>query len=74
MVNHIMEVRESEDMLHWSAPVQLTREGELFGEHYVGIYDSGTQNQTNVIEGDTAVILTNGNGTDVTRYEVELRS
>ncbi len=74
MVNHIMEVRESEDMLHWSVPVQLTREGELFGEHYVGLYDSGTQNQTNVIEGDTAVILTNGNGTDVTRYEVELRS
>ncbi len=74
MVNHIMEVRESEDLLHWSDPVQLTREGEPFGGHYVGLYDGGTKNQTNVIEGDTAVILTNGNGTDVTRYEVEIRS
>ena len=72
MVNPIMEVRESEDMLHWSEPVQLTRDGELFGGHYVGLYEGGTAGQTNLIKGDDMVILTNGNGTDVTKYEVRI--
>jgi len=73
MVNPIMEVRESEDMLHWSEPVQLTRDGELFGGHYVGLYEGGTEGQTNLIKGDDMVILTNGNGTDVTRYEAKIQ-
>lgn len=74
MVNPIMEVRESEDMLHWSAPVKLVREGELFGGHYVGLYEPGTEGQTFTVSGDDMVVLTNGNGTDITRYDVRIES
>ena len=67
MVNPIMEVRESDDMLHWSEPIRMTRDGEDFGGHYVGFYSDSAAGQPFVIEGDTLAILRNGNGTDVTR-------
>ena len=74
MVNPIMEIRESDDMVHWSEPVQLTREGELFGGHYVGLYSPDTEGQTFTISGDDMVVLTNGNGTDITGYDVRIES
>ena len=67
MVNPIMKVWESDDMLHWSEPITLTRDGGDFGAHYCGMYASDTVAQPNVISGDELVILTNGNGTDVTK-------
>ena len=72
MVNPIMEVRESEDLIHWSDPVRLTRDGEEFGGHYAGLYASDTVNSPNVIEGDAPIVLLNGNGTDVTRHETRI--
>ena len=73
MVNPIMEIRESEDLIHWSDPVQLTRNGELFGGHYCGLYAADNTRHNNVISADTLMVLTNGNGTDVTRYEAKIQ-
>jgi len=67
MVNPIMEVRESDDMLRWSQPIRMTRNGEDFGGHYAGFYSDSSTGQPFVIDEDTLVILRNGNGTDVTR-------
>lgn len=67
MVNPIMEVRESDDMLHWSDPIRITRDGEDFGGHYVGFYSDSDKEQPFIIDRDTLAILRNGNGTDVTR-------
>lgn len=72
MVIHIMEVRESDDLVHWSKPVHLVHNGAEFGEHYVGFYSPDTHGSPSVIQGNALVILTNGNGTDVTRYEAEI--
>lgn len=73
MVNPIMEVRESDDLIHWSTPVRLTRDGAEFGGHYCGMYSCGTESQPHVIDSDDLLILTNGNGTDVTRYEAKIQ-
>ncbi len=67
MVNPIMEIRESDDMLNWSEPVHITRDGEEFGGHYVGFYSDSDEGNPFDIDGDTLVILRNGNGTDITR-------
>ncbi|MBQ4065982.1 MAG: hypothetical protein IJD10_07765, partial [Clostridia bacterium] len=52
-----MEVRVSDDMLHWSEPVRVYRDGELFGNHYVKIVPDDTASQPNLITGDTFSIL-----------------
>ena len=67
MVNPIMEIRESDDMINWSEPIQMTRDGELFGGHYVGFYSDSDSGYPFDIEEDRLVIFRNGNGTDVTR-------
>ena len=67
MVHPIMELRESDDLLHWSEPIRLSRGGEDFGGHYAGFYSCGDEGQPFVIDEDTLVVLRNGNGTDVTR-------
>ena len=67
MVNPIMEIRESHDMIHWSEPVHVLRDGSEFGGHYVGMYWVDDGEQPFVISDDTVAILRNGNGTDVIR-------
>ena len=66
MVNPIIEIRESDDMVNWSDPIHVTRNGEEFGGHYVGFYSDSCEGQPFVIDGDTLTVLRNGNGTDVT--------
>lgn len=74
MVNHVMEVRESEDLIKWSAPVQLTREGASFGGHYVGMYSPDANGSPSVLQGDEiAIVLAPGNGTDLIRYDAVLK-
>jgi hypothetical protein len=66
MVNPVMELRESDDLIHWSEPTCVMREGEPFGGHYAGFYSEAASGDPFVIEGDTMTVLRNGNGTDVT--------
>ena len=61
------DVFESDDMLNWSEPIRMKCDGEDFGGHYVGFYSDSDAGQPFAIEGDTLVVLRNGNGTDVTR-------
>jgi hypothetical protein len=57
-------------MVHWSEPVQLTREGEPFGGHYVGMYSPDKTGSPSVLSGDEiAIILATGNGTDLTLFD-----
>lgn len=72
MVNPIMRVWESEDLVHWSESVNLMRDGAEFGAHYCGMYASDSTEQPGVICGDDLIILTNGNGTDVTRQDAKI--
>lgn len=63
-----MQVRWSDDMLHWSEPVSFEKDGKNFGNHYVAIVSDDTDRQPNFIKGDGFSILTNHNGTDVSRF------
>ena len=67
-VEDVMEVRTSDDMIHWSEPVIAQKDGSDFGNHYVAMVSDDTVNQPNVIEGETFSILSNHNGTDVLRF------
>ena len=68
VIEDVMEVRESEDLLHWSEPVRLEKGGQAFGNHYVAMVADDRKNPPNVIEGDEGAILSNHNGTNVDRF------
>lgn len=68
VVEDIMEIRTSDDMIHWSEPIVAQKDGKDFGNHYVAMIADDTTSQPNVIEGDTFSVLTNHNGTDVYRF------
>ena len=67
VIKDIMEWRVSDDMIHWSEPMKVERNGRPFGNHYMAIVSEEVGTYPNVIEGDEFVILTNHNGTDVDR-------
>ncbi len=68
-IENVMEIRTSEDMLVWSAPVRLTRNGKEFGNHYVALCSDDKISPPNVVPDDGFSVLTNHNGTDVLRYK-----
>ena len=69
LVDDVMVVRCSDDMLHWSEPFGVEYEGKPFGNHYLAMVWDGEGGQPNVIPGDDFSILANHNGTDVIRYK-----
>ena len=59
----------SDDMIHWSEPMSVERNGRPFGNHYMAMASEAVGTYPNVIEGDEFVIFTDHNGTDVDRQE-----
>lgn len=68
VIEDVLEIRESKDLIHWSEPVSVIYEGKEFGNHYVAIVSDDNHSHPGVIEGDDFAILSNHNGTDVIRY------
>ncbi len=73
LVADVMEVRTSKDLLHWSEPITVEHEGELFGNHYMAMVSDEIDEQPNIIKGDSFSILTNHNGTSVMRYSAKIK-
>lgn len=71
VIDHIMEVRTSTDLVNWSEPIHFMHEGKAFGNHYVAMVAEDNQNQPCEIDGDEFSILSNHNGTDVMRYKAK---
>ncbi len=69
LIENVMELRSSENMLRWSEPVRVMKDGKEFGNHYVALLSDDDKNQPNVVEGDEGSVLSNHNGTDVLRYK-----
>ncbi len=60
-----MELRTSEDMLHWSEPISLSVDGQRFGNHYNAVISvDGTGDPYRII-GKEFTTMTCHNGTDV---------
>ncbi|MBQ9940841.1 MAG: hypothetical protein IJO74_04810 [Clostridia bacterium] len=72
LVKDIMEVRESDDMIHWSEPVAVYKNDAPFGNHYMAMLSASDTNQPHIIKGDDFLILTNHNGTDVMKHNARL--
>lgn len=70
-VGDYMEIRTSEDMLVWSDPITVKKNGKNFGNHYNAIVSAFAERQPNII-GKDFLLLTGHNGTDVTAYRTEI--
>ena len=71
VVADVMEVRTSADLLNWTEATAIYHEGKPFGNHYIAMVSEDDKNQPCVIDGDEFSILTNHNGTDVTRHKAK---
>ena len=72
LVDDIMRVSTSKDMLNWSEAIPVTKNGELWGNHYVALANTDNKTQTYILTDNEFCVLTNHNGTDVTYYPVKL--
>ncbi|MBQ8911802.1 MAG: hypothetical protein IJY89_04460, partial [Clostridia bacterium] len=69
----VMQIATSPDMIHWSTPEIVYRDGKPWGNHYNAIVPDDTVSQPNILTSNRFSILNNHNGTDVMRYPAELR-
>ncbi len=69
----VMQISISLDMIHWSTPEIVYKDGIPWGNHYNAIVPNDMVNQPNVLASNCFSILNNHNGTDVIRYPVELK-
>ena len=68
----VMQISISEDLIHWSEPQIMYRDGRPWGNHYNAIVPDDTRAQPCVLTSDRFSILNNHNGTDVDRYATRL--
>ncbi len=69
----VMQISTSRDMIHWSAPEIVYKDGKPWGNHYNAIVPDDTVQQPNVLTSNRFSILNNHNATDVMRYPAELK-
>ena len=65
---HTTHLRTSTDLVNWSAPVALKKNGKNFGNTYIAPVSNDGVNQPNVAVGDEITFLLNTNGSNVMRY------
>ena len=65
LVDDIVSVRFSKDMLSYSEPLKLYRDGVRFGDPYSQFTSIDDTSPVSVIEGDEFAVLTNPNGGDM---------
>ncbi len=73
LVDDVLQVRTSADLVHWSEPICVLHQGVEWGNHYHAIVPDDDKNQPNIVEADTFSLLTNHNGKDVMRYAATIR-
>ena len=69
----VMQISTSEDLVHWSEPEIVYKDGLPFGNHYNAIVPDDKIYQPNILSTNSFSILNNHNGTDVMRYHAELK-
>ncbi len=72
VVDDVMELRTSTDMLKWSEPILVIQDGKEWGNHYVALVNADDKTQPYILTSDEFGILTNHNGTNVMYYPVKL--
>ena len=67
-----VQISTSEDLLHWSKPELVYRDGKVWGNHYNAIVSEEKTGQPFVLAKNTFSFLTNHNATDVLRFPAKL--
>ena len=70
VVEDVVQVRTATDLLHWSDPICLEKDGQPFGNHYCAFAPKGHLSPFEI--DDEFFILLNHNGTDVTAWDATL--
>ena len=73
LVDDVLQVRTSSDLVHWSEPLCILHQGVEWGNHYHAIVPDDDKNQPDIVEADTFSLLTNHNGKDVMRFAATIR-
>ncbi len=68
----VMQISTSEDLIHWTKPELVYKDGKLWGNHYNAIVPDDKVSQPNIITENKFSILNCHNGTDVMRYPAEI--
>ncbi len=68
VVEDVMILRESRDLITWSEPVTVKKDGAPFGNHYCAMVACRQDELPQQVLEDTFGILLNHNGTDVVSY------
>jgi len=68
----VMQIATSTDLVHWSEPETVYKDGMPWGNHYNAIVPDDAVSQPNILTSNSFSILNNHNGTDVIRYPVKL--
>lgn len=72
VVDDVMSIRISKDLVHWSEPISVMKDGKAWGNHYVAICNKDDKTPPYILNSNEFSILTNHNGTDVQNYPVRL--
>lgn len=71
-VSDLMVWRTGNDLINWSEPIKVERNGKHWGNHYVAVCDTTTSGQPFIVKGNEFCILSNHNATDVLYSAVRL--
>ena len=70
--HYVMAIATSDDLVHWSEPEVVYKDGKPFGNHYNALFPDDKVSAPNVLPSLEFSILNNHNGTDVTRYPAKI--
>lgn len=68
----VVQIATSDDMIHWSKPEVVYKDGNPWGNHYNAFVPDDKVSPPNVLTSNKFSYLNNHNGTDVMRYPIEL--
>ena len=68
----VVQISTSKDLIHWSEPEIVYKDGKPWGNHYNACVPNDTVSQPNILTSNKFSILNCHNGTNVDRYQVEL--
>lgn len=71
-ISDVMAVRTGDNLISWSEPILVERDGKPWGNHYVAVCDSTKEGQPFIVKGNEFCILSNHNATDVLYSAVKL--
>ena len=72
LIKREMQIHTSTDLVHWSKPIHLTKDGKAFGAHYCALYPDD-ELHTFEVEGNKFICQLGGNGIDVTAYDIQFK-